>query len=100
MTMARSQWVDTSVRRDFLLGEGTTNRKLWIKNRLEALAQIFSISVDGFPVLENCLHVLARLVRVPPTSIQGDVHGYFNQMRARRGDPLGPGGRARSLDDQ
>ena len=49
------------LRRAFLLGEGTSNRKGWIENRLEELAQIFSISVAGFAVLDNHLHLLARL---------------------------------------
>jgi hypothetical protein len=72
MTMARVHLVDPAVtrwyhcvnrcvRRAFLLGEGTANRKLWIERRLEELAQIFSISVAGFAVLDNHLHVLARL---------------------------------------
>ena len=72
MAMARVHLVDPAVtrwyhrvnrcvRRAFLLGERTSNRKLWIENRLEELAQIFSISVAGFAVLDNHLHVLARL---------------------------------------
>ena len=51
MTIARSQLIDTSVarwyhcvsrcvRRAFLLGEGPHDRKGWIENRLEELAQI------------------------------------------------------------
>jgi hypothetical protein len=35
--------------------------KLWIDNRLEELAGIFSIAVGGFSVLDNPLHVLVRL---------------------------------------
>jgi hypothetical protein len=72
MTMARVHLVDPSVtrwyhcvtrcvRRAFLLAEGALDRKQWIENRLEELAQIFSISVAGFSVLDNHLHVLARL---------------------------------------
>ena len=72
MTIARAQLVDPSVtrwyhcisrcvRRAFLLGEGECNRKLWIEKRLEELARIFSISVGGFSILDNHLHVLARL---------------------------------------
>jgi hypothetical protein len=44
-----------------LLGEGETDRKVWIEKRLEELAQIFSISVGGFSVPDNHLHVLLRL---------------------------------------
>ena len=72
MTIARSQLVDTSVarwyhcvsrcvRRAFLLGEGPHDRKGWIQNRLEELAQIFGIAVGGFSVLDNHLHLLLRL---------------------------------------
>ncbi|MDR3634129.1 MAG: hypothetical protein P4L84_10005 [Isosphaeraceae bacterium] len=72
MTIARAHLVDTSVtrwyhcvtrcvRRAFLLGEGAEDRKLWIENRLQELAQIFSVAVGGFSVLDNHLHVLVRL---------------------------------------
>ena len=72
MTIARSQLIDTSVarwyhcvsrcvRRAFLLGEGPYDRKAWIENRLEELAQIFGIAVGGFSVMDNHLHVLLRL---------------------------------------
>jgi REP element-mobilizing transposase RayT len=72
MTMARAHLVDVSVtrwyhcitrcvRRAFLLGEGPINRKEWIENRLRELAEIFSLSVGGFSVLDNHLHVLIRL---------------------------------------
>jgi len=49
------------VRRAFLLGEGESNRKVWIEKRIEELAQIFSIAVGGFAVLDNHLHPLVRL---------------------------------------
>jgi hypothetical protein len=72
MTMARAHLVDPSVtrwyhcitrcvRRAFLLGEGASDRKLWIDNPLKELAGIFSISVGGFSVMDNHLQVLARL---------------------------------------
>jgi REP element-mobilizing transposase RayT len=72
MTMARAHLVDSAVtrwyhcvtrcvRRAFLLGEGPGNRKQWIENRLEELAEIFAISVGGFSVMDNHLHVLVRL---------------------------------------
>ncbi len=72
MTMARAHLVDPSVtrwyhcitrcvRRAFLLGEGASDRKLWIDNRLQELAGIFSIAVGGFSVMDNHLHVLVRL---------------------------------------
>jgi hypothetical protein len=73
MTIARAQLVDIAlarwyhcvtrcVRRAFLLGEGDDlNRKGWIENRLEELAEIFAIGVGGFSVMDNHLHVLLRL---------------------------------------
>src|SRR5882672_2559418 len=72
MTMARSQLVDTSVtrwyhcisrcvRRAFLLGEGATDRKQWIEDRLRELADVFAVSIGGFSVMDNHLHVLVRL---------------------------------------
>ena len=49
------------MRRAFLLGEGPTDRKEWIDHRLEELATIFAISVGGFSVMDNHLHLLLRL---------------------------------------
>jgi hypothetical protein len=72
MTIARAHLIDPSVtrwyhcvtrcvRRAFLLGEGENDRRVWIDNRLRELAEIFSISVAGFSVMDNHLHVLVRL---------------------------------------
>jgi REP element-mobilizing transposase RayT len=72
MTMARAHLVDVSitrwyhcitrcVRRAFLLGEGPGNRKEWIEHRLQELAEIFAVSVGGYSVMDNHLHVLIRL---------------------------------------
>jgi len=62
MAIARAHLVDLSVtrwyhcitrcvRRAFLLGEGPSDRKLWIDNRLRELAEIFSVAVGGFSVI-------------------------------------------------
>ena len=72
MTMPRRQLVDVAVtryyhcisrcvRRAFLCGEGFEHRKAWIEARLEVLATQFAVSVCGFAVLDNHLHVLCRL---------------------------------------
>ncbi len=72
MTMARRQLVDVEVtryyhciskcvRRAFLCGEGFEHRKAWIESRLELLARQFAVSVCGFAILDNHLHVLCRL---------------------------------------
>jgi len=72
LTIARAHLVDPSltrwyhcvtrcVRRAFLLGEGMHDRKSWIEHRLEELAEIFSVAVAGFAILDNHLHLLVRL---------------------------------------
>ena len=72
MAIARAQLVDVTltrwyhcitrcVRHAFLLGEGDHNRKQWLQNRLEELAEIFAVSVGGFSVMNNHLHLLLRL---------------------------------------
>ncbi len=72
MTIARAHLVDPSVtrwyhcvtrcvRRAFLFGEGMHDRKSWVEHRLEELAEIFSVAVAGFAILDNHLHLLVRL---------------------------------------
>jgi REP element-mobilizing transposase RayT len=72
MTMARAKLVDPEttrwyhcitrcVRRAFLLAEGTLDRKQRLENRLRELAESFAVSVGGFSILDNHLHVLVRL---------------------------------------
>ncbi len=45
--------VSRCVRKAFLLGEGDHNRKEWLENRLEELAEIFAVAVGGFAVMDN-----------------------------------------------
>ncbi|TVS16144.1 MAG: transposase [Planctomycetaceae bacterium] len=72
MTVARNQLVDVNVTRYYhcisrctrkarLLGEGSEHRKQWIEDRLQTLADAFAVSVCGFAVMDNHLHVLVRL---------------------------------------
>ena len=72
MTVARNQIVDIDttryyhcisrvVRRAFLLGKGYRHRKKWIEERLEFLSEHFAVSVAGFSIMDNHLHVLVRL---------------------------------------
>jgi hypothetical protein len=72
MAIARAKLVDVSVarwyhcisrcvRKAFLLGEGDDDRREWLENRLEELADIFAVAVGGFSMMENHLHVLLRL---------------------------------------
>ncbi|MGO9598050.1 MAG: transposase [Isosphaeraceae bacterium] len=93
MTIARAHLVDPAVtrwyhcitrcvRRAFLLGE-YPDRKKWIEQRLEELAGIFGVSVAGFSVLDNHLHVLVRLD--PETSA-----GWSDEEVARRWGRLFP----------
>src|SRR5271157_49134 len=96
MTIARAHLVDPAVtpwyhcvtrcvRRAFLLGEGRHDRKSWIEHRLEELAEIFSVAVAGFAILDNHLH---RLVRLDP-----DVaRGWSDDRRIPAGQLPAPGG--------
>jgi len=43
------------------VGNGYEHRKQWIENRLELLATEFAVSVAGFAIMGNHLHVLVRL---------------------------------------
>ena len=72
MTIPRNLLVDVTVtryyhcisrcvRRAQLCGDGFEHRKQWIEERLEALSKCFAVSVCGFSVMDNHLHVLARL---------------------------------------
>jgi REP element-mobilizing transposase RayT len=72
MTVARVRLVDPQVtrwyhcisrcvRRAFLFDEGAFDRKDWIEHRLRELAETFAVSVAGFAILDNHLHVLVRL---------------------------------------
>ena len=49
------------VRRAFLCGEGFEHRRQWIEERIEMLAGHFAVSVCGFAVMGNHLHLLVRL---------------------------------------
>ena len=73
MTTARKELVDVNVtpwyhcisrcvRQAFILSDELGNdRKQWIEDRLELLADSFAIGVAGFAVMDNHLHVLVRL---------------------------------------
>ncbi len=75
MTIPRSKLVNVGitrwyhcisrcVRRASLLAEGAgsgSERKEWVTKRLEQLAKVFAISVGGFSVMDNHLHLLLRI---------------------------------------
>jgi len=73
MTQARSKIVDPSVtrwyhcisrcvRRAFLIAESHEfDRKVWLDNRLQELNSIFAVSVAGFSLMDNHLHLLLRI---------------------------------------
>jgi REP element-mobilizing transposase RayT len=44
-----------------LCGEGFEHRKQWIEDRLQTLSGCFAVSVCGFAIMDNHLHVLVRL---------------------------------------
>ena len=91
MTIARAQLVDTSVtrwyhfitrcvRRAFLLGEGDQNRKVWIENRLEELAEIFAVAVGGFSVMDQMVDYTGRLFRHGKATISAELTGIFERL--------------------
>jgi REP element-mobilizing transposase RayT len=43
------------------MGEGFEDRKQWIEDRLKQLCSVFAVSVGGFAIMDNHLHVLCRL---------------------------------------
>ena len=66
MAIARYRQIDISVtrwyhcmsrcvRQAFLLTEGSFNRKEWLEDRVEELAEIFAVGVGGFSVMGNHL---------------------------------------------
>lgn len=73
MTTARRRLVDPEITRwyhcisrcvrdSLLLGIARgTDRKAWIQRRLHELGDVFAVSVAGFAVLDNHLHVLVRI---------------------------------------
>ena len=117
MTLPRSKLVDVSVsrwyhcisrcvRRARLLGEGEQvgERKAWIERRLEELNSIFAVSVGGFAVLDNHLHVL---LRIDPDEATGwsdaeVVERWFRLYPPRGTDrkPLPPAKRKELVEDR
>ena len=73
MTISRARLVDASVsrwyhcvsrcvRKAHLIGnEAAPGRKDWIENRLRELDAIFAVSVGGFSLMDNHLHLLLRI---------------------------------------
>jgi hypothetical protein len=54
--------ISRCVRKARLLGEdGLSNRKAWLEKRMEFLCRFFAISVLGYSVLDNHLHIVLRL---------------------------------------
>lgn len=56
--------ISRCVRQAHLLRDGESklkDRKAWIEQRLQQLNEIFAISVGGFAILDNHLHVLVRI---------------------------------------
>ncbi len=79
MTIARGQQIDSSVtrwyhcvtrcvRRAFLLGEGTSDREVWIENRIEEL---------------RLVDYTARLLREGKAAISSELAGIFERLGCR-----------------
>ena len=106
MTLPRSKLVDVSVtrwyhcisrcvRRAFLLGEGTDggtgDRKEWIEQRLKELDSIFAVSVGGFSVMDNHLHLLLRIdPEVAQNWSDGEVVERWHRLYPPRGTDRKP----------
>ncbi len=102
MTTARGQLVDLAVtryyhcisrcvRRAMLCGDGFEHRKQWIEDRLELLADCFSVSVCGFSVMDNHLHTLVRL---DPEEAKGWSHEDVVRRWIKVYPPKSPKGKA------
>jgi len=58
----RYHCISRCVRRAHLMGEEVApGRKDWIENRLKELDQIIAVSVGGFSLMDNHLHLLLRI---------------------------------------
>ncbi len=116
MPVARKNLVDASltrwyhcisrcVRRANLLGEGAQSgaRKAWLERRLKELDSVFSVSVGGYSVMDNHLHVLVRLDpdQAAGWSAEEVVRRWFRLFPPRGSDrkPLGESQR-RELAEQ
>jgi hypothetical protein len=99
MAIARALLVDVSltrwdhcvtrcVRRACLLGEGDQNRKEWLENRLEELADIFAVAVGGFAVMNN--HLLPRFVEPNPTGSSNHAGASAGLIYSRIACPFIP----------
>jgi hypothetical protein len=95
MTIARSRLIDHSttrwyhcvsrcVRRAFLFGEGKSNRKEWIENRIKELAEIFAVGIGGFSDLNP---VAAGIAEVPEVSEYTTIKARADHVEAR-GDTI------------
>ena len=91
MAIARAQLVDVSltrwyhcvtrcVRRAFLLGDGDHNRKQWLQDRLEELAEIFAVSVGGFSVMIKLVDYTGRLFREGKASVSAELAEIFERL--------------------
>ncbi len=72
MTTARKRIVDPAITRWYhcisrcvrqlnLFNDDHPWRKQWLEDRLRQLSAIFAISIGGYSVLDNHLHVMSRL---------------------------------------
>ena len=106
MTIARAHLVDPTVsrwyhcvtrcvRRAFLARRGTTRPQAMDRDAAPELAEIFAISVGGFSILDNHLHLLVRLDPERRRAGRRRARGPRPRSRAAPGGVrrLGPGTR-------
>jgi hypothetical protein len=94
VNVAVTRWyhcITRCVRRAFLLGEcrGKLDRKQWIEQRLQELSEIFAVSVGGFSVMDNHLHVLVRRRIDLALPDRRPRRARFVASRNARGHPAG-----------
>jgi REP element-mobilizing transposase RayT len=84
VSLARSyHCISRCIRKAFLLGQGDDDRRAWLENRLEELADIFAAAVGGFSMMENHLHVLLRLDPEVAQAWSDSVHIDLNPVAAK-----------------
>ena len=84
--------ISRCVRKAFRCGQGKEHRKQWIEDRLRELVAIFAIDCAGFAIMDNHLHVLARLDsrRAEAWSAEETARRWLTlfPLRAQGGQPL------------
>ena len=75
------------VRRAFLCGDAFEHRKEWVYKRLRFLADLFPVSVAGYAVMSNHLHLVVRYDPTAAAEWSADtVYDRWFTLRRERAD--------------